>query len=219
MLINLCMKGRLLPATPFATSNLNEVATQDTGTSVVEDDRAPSLVRGSIVDIRAAAGAAYIVIVASRAGDASLGDGECSTSGEGAEAAAEITDLTGFGTLAGFENVVRLVHAVVVGIGGTSRAQGRSTLGSRSTATGEEGIVMPIGERRSTSTGSFLYAYGLTFGEVAEETTVEVVLASAAIREERVGFLDVGRVVHRTILVDGHGERSVLVQVGNLWIE
>ena len=97
------MKGRLLPATKFATSNLDEVATQDTGTSVVEDDRAPSLVRGSIVDIRAAAGAAYIVIVASRAGDAGLGDGECSTSGEGAEAAAEITDLAGIGTLAGFE--------------------------------------------------------------------------------------------------------------------
>ena len=215
------MKGRLLPATPFATSNLDEVATQDTGTSVVEDDRSPSLVRGSIVDIRAAAGAAYIVIVASRAGDAGLGDSECSTSGEGAEAAAEITDLAGIGTLAGFENVdvVGLVGAVVVGIGGTSRTQGRSTLGSRSTATGEEGIVMPIGERRSASTGSFLYAYGLTFGKVAEETTVEVVLASAAIREERVGFLDAGRVVHGAILVDGHGERSVLVQFGNLCIE
>ena len=208
----------LLPAAPFTTSNLNEVATQDAGASVVEDDRAKSLVRGSTVDI-GAVGAAHIVLIALRAGDALLGDFECITSGEGAEAAAEITDLAG--TRAGLaaldnENVVRLV-AAVGDIGcGTARAQGRRFRSSRSRATGFEGIVVAMGERRPTSIGGFLYAYGFTFGKVAEETTVEVVLASS--REEFVGFLDFGLVVHGAILVESHGEIPVLGQVGNLWI-
>ena len=94
----------VLPAAPSATSNLNEVATQDTGASVVKDDRAKCLVCGFL--------AAHIVGKAPRAADAGLGDGEFRTFGEGAEAAVEITDLAGASILAFFKDIVGLVGAV-----------------------------------------------------------------------------------------------------------
>ena len=72
-----------------------------------------------------------------------------------------------------------------------------------------------LGERPSTNIIGLICncTYGCTF---AEETTVEVVLASSAETKELAGILDVGLVVHGAILVNGHGKRSVLAQVGNL---